>query len=143
MEKGSRKDEAMSVAGWKKTLLLAGLCLVAAGSLHAQESAWPFGPLAALTPEEREQMRDQIRQQWQSKTPEERQRLKDEYRERREAMTPEQRQQFREQARERWQQSTPEQRQEFREHHKDWEGRPPPGNDRDRPPPASGQPHRL
>ena len=110
-------------------LMAAGLCLGAVGSLHAQTGlvAWEAGPLAALSPEEREQMRDQIRQQWQSKTPEERQRLREEFREKREAMSPEQRQQFREQARERWQQYSPEQRQEFRER-REREGRvPPPG----------------
>ncbi|GAB2181937.1 hypothetical protein DLREEDagrD3_21600 [Denitratisoma sp. agr-D3] len=91
-------------------LALLGCCLLGAAPLRAEEGGWSWGPLAALTPEEREQMREQIRQQWLSKTPEERQRLKDEYRERRDAMSPEERQQFREQARERWQQFSPDSR---------------------------------
>lgn len=52
--------------------------------------------VAALTPEQREQMRDQIRQQWQSATPEERERRREEFRERWESATPEQRERWRE-----------------------------------------------
>lgn len=100
----------MNAGPWTKMLVLAGLCLLSSGLLHAAEPAWPWGPLAALTAEEREQMREQIRQQWQSKSPEERQRLRDEYRERRDTMSPEERQQLREQTRERWQQHSPEPR---------------------------------
>lgn len=96
-------------------LALGGVGLLAVGPLHAEENFWADRSLAALTPEQREQLRDQVRQQWQNSSPEDRQRLRDEFRERRESMSPEQRQQFREQARERWQQMNPEQRQELRQ----------------------------
>lgn len=79
--------------------------------------------MAALTPEQREQMRDQIRQQWQSATPEERQKRREEFHERWESATPEQRDQMRERARERWEQLSPEQRQQMRQHIEDRSGR--------------------
>jgi Spy/CpxP family protein refolding chaperone len=80
--------------------------------------------LVYLTPEQREQMRDQIRKQWQSASPEERKKHREEFRERWEAATPEQREQIREHARDRWEQLTPEQRQQMRQNIEDRSGRP-------------------
>lgn len=71
---------------------------------------------AALSPEQRERMREQIRQQQEDDRPvEERPRM-------REVMSPEQRQQFREQARERWQQQPPEFRERGQER-EEWRSR--------------------
>lgn len=109
-----------------KALLLGGLGLAQAVVLHAAPPPPPV-MVATLTPEQREELREQIRRQWQNRSPEERDRLKEEFRARREAMTPEQRQQFREQARERWQQYGPD----GRERRDAW-GQP--GGDRPPPP---------
>lgn len=79
--------------------------------------------LVSMTPEQREQMRDQIRQQWQSASPEERQKRREEFHERWESATPEQRDQLRERAKERWEQLSPEQRQQIRQHIEDRSGR--------------------
>lgn len=79
----------------------------------------PPEKLAYLTPEQREQMRDQIRQQWQSASPEERKKHREEFRERWEAASPEQREQIREHARDRWEQLSPEQRQQMRQNIED------------------------
>jgi Spy/CpxP family protein refolding chaperone len=79
--------------------------------------------LVYLTPEQREQMRDQIRKQWQSASPEERQKHREEFKERWEAATPEQREQLRDHARDRWEQLSPEQRQQMRQNIEDRSGR--------------------
>lgn len=79
--------------------------------------------LAYLTPEQREQMRDQIRQQWQSASPEERKKHREEFQERWESATPEQREQIREHARDRWDQLSPEQRHQMRQNIEDRSGR--------------------
>lgn len=105
---------ASTLTGW----VLLSACGTAMAWSTALPPLPPFGgpearQYAALSPEQREQMREQIRQQQGDNRPaEERPRM-------REIMSPEQRQQFREQARERWQQQPPEHRHEFRERHPD------------------------
>ncbi|HEX5394058.1 MAG TPA: DUF3106 domain-containing protein [Rhodocyclaceae bacterium] len=79
----------------------------------------PPEKLASLTLEQREQMRDQIRQQWQSASPEERKKHREEFRERWESATPEQREQIKERARDHWEQLSPEQRQQMRQNIED------------------------
>ena len=71
--------------------------------------------LAALSPEERERMRSQIREHWEQASPEERPRMREERHERWQQMPPEERQRRREEMHERWQQMSPEQRQNIRE----------------------------
>lgn len=71
--------------------------------------------IAALTPDERQRLREQIRDQWQNRPPEERERLKDEFRRRRQDPPPDQRWDQREPLRDRLQQMPPEDRRAFRE----------------------------
>lgn len=106
--------------------------LVGAGSACAAWDALPVAPgagrqerpgldfaageqLAALTPEERQRLREQIRDQWQNRPPEERDRLKDEFRRRRQEPPPDPRREQREPLRDRLQQMPPEDRRAFRE----------------------------
>ena len=57
---------------------------------------------AGLSPEQRQQMREQIREQWQNRPPEERQRLREDFRDQREFQNPrrEERQRLRDDLRE-------------------------------------------
>lgn len=65
-------------------------------------AAKPFpGQWASLSPEERQQMRSQIRDHWRNMPAEERQKKRDEMHERWQQMSPEERQQIRETIRER------------------------------------------
>lgn len=65
---------------------------------------------AELSIEQRQQMREQIRQHWQSQPPEERERMRSEWQQR----SPEDRQRIREEMRERFERMSPEDREHFR-----------------------------
>ena len=70
------------------------LCLLLASSLAGAQAS-VFGPagldfssgaqLAALSPDERQRLREQIRDQWQNKSPAEREQMKEEFRRQRQA----------------------------------------------------------
>lgn len=75
---------------------------------------------AELSPEQREQLRRQIRDQFQHAPPEERQKLREEKREQFERLSPEEKQQMRQQLRERFERMPPEEREERRRR---WEER--------------------
>jgi hypothetical protein len=79
---------------------------------------------AELSPEQREQLRRQIRDQFQYASPEERQKLREEKREQFERMSPEEKQQMRQQLRERFERMPPEEREARRQH---WDERREPG----------------
>ncbi len=75
----------------------------------------PEAKLSYLSPEERDRMRDQIRQQWEQMSPEDRQRHREEWRNRWQRVPPEDRQRHREEFRQRWERLSPEQRQDMRD----------------------------
>lgn len=79
---------------------VAGVCLHPAGAFASADDSVEPMHLAALSPEQREQMRQQMREHWRQLPPEQRQEQRREWRERRQQMSPEERQQ----AREAWQQ---------------------------------------
>lgn len=92
--------------------------------------------LSYLSPEERDRMRDQIRQQWEQMSPEERQRHREEWRNRWQRVPPEERQRHREEFRQRWERLSPEQRQDMRDAIREHRER----GDRQRPDTGRGHP---
>lgn len=80
--------------------LVVGALLPLAANAEPSADGMPGGRWQSLTPEQRQQMRSQIKEHWEQMSPEERQRKRDEMRERWERLPPEERQQLRERIRE-------------------------------------------
>jgi hypothetical protein len=105
------KVSIMRGARWLAGLLVAATLLAAGGAARAEfrreVGAVPL-VVAQLPPDQRRQMRQEMREHWQQiQPPEDRLRLRDERRERWQQMPPQDRQ--------RWQQMSPEERQRLRE----------------------------
>ena len=92
---------------------------------------------AQMPPDQRRQMRQEMREQWRAVPPDERHRLHEERSERWQQMPPEDRQRMREGNRERWQPMPPEDRQRMRDEMRarrgEGGGYGPPGGRRGRP----------
>lgn len=102
------------MVGRKTLLTLCGATLIGfAGLAQAQEAA--TGNIGGYTAEEREALRERMKERYDQMTPEERDAMRETFRERHESMTPEERDAIREKIRERRDAMTPEEREAFRQ----------------------------